>query len=153
MCKLCKRLKFVLKFTDSTRFAFITCSKWIQNDLSFLRWLETGTRFYFGPFIPPFRNLFFFKEHKFSSVQLLSCVRLFATPWIAAWQASLSITNSRSSLKLMSIKSVMPPSHLILCGPLFLLPAIPPIIRVFSNESTSPFWRRSALGVLWKEWC
>ena len=68
--------------------------------------------------------------------QSLSRVRLFATPWIAARQASLSITNSRSSLRLMSIKSVMPPSHLILCHPLLLLPPIPPRIRVFSNEST-----------------
>ena len=73
---------------------------------------------------------------QFSSVQLLSCVRLFATPWIAARQASLSITNSRSSLKFTSIESVMPSSHLILCRPLFLLPPIPPSIRVFSNEST-----------------
>ena len=72
----------------------------------------------------------------FSSVQSLSRVRLFATPWIAARQASLPITNSRSSLKLMSIESVMPSSHLILCHPLFLLPPIPPSIRVFSNEST-----------------
>ena len=71
-----------------------------------------------------------------SSVQLLSRVRLFATPWIAARQASLSITNSRSSLRLMSIKSVMPSSHLILCRPLLLLPPFPPSIRVFSNEST-----------------
>ena len=69
-----------------------------------------------------------------SSVQLLSCVRLFATPWIAACQASLSITNSRSSPKLMSIESVMPSSHLILCCPL-LLPPFLPRIRVFSNES------------------
>ena len=72
----------------------------------------------------------------FSSVQSLSRVRLFATPWIAAGQASLSITNSRSSLKLMCIKSVMPPSHLILCRPFLLLPPIPPSIRVFSNELT-----------------
>ena len=72
----------------------------------------------------------------FSSVQSLSLVRLFATPLIAALQASLSITNSRSSLKLMSIKSVMPSSHLILWRPLLLLPPIPPSIRVFSNEST-----------------
>ena len=67
---------------------------------------------------------------------MLSHVPLFATPWIAARQASLSITNSRSSLRLMSIESVMPSSHLILCRPLFLLPPIPPSIRVFSNEST-----------------
>ena len=70
------------------------------------------------------------------SVQSLSRVRLFATPWITARQASLSITNSRSSLKLTSIKSAMPSSHLILCRPLLLLPPIPPSIRVFPNEST-----------------
>ena len=72
----------------------------------------------------------------FSSVQSLSCVQLFATPWTAARQAFLSITNSRSSLKLMSIESVMPSSHLILCRPLLLLLPIPPSIRVFSNESS-----------------
>ena len=64
----------------------------------------------------------------FSSVQLLSCVRLFATPWIAAHQASLSITKSQSSLKLMSIELVMPSSHLLLCRPLLLLPPIPPML-------------------------
>ena len=74
--------------------------------------------------------------YQFSSVQLLSHVRLFATPWITARQASLSITNSRNLLKLTSIESVMPSSHLILCRPLLLLPKIPPSIRVFSNEST-----------------
>ena len=73
---------------------------------------------------------------QFSSFQSLSRIRLFATPWIAARQASLSITNSRSSLKLTSIESVMSSSHLILCRPLLLLPPIPPSIRVFSNEST-----------------
>ena len=72
----------------------------------------------------------------FSSVQLLSRVQLFATPWIPARQASLSITNLWSSVKLMSIKLVMPSSHLILCHPLLFLPPIPPSIRVFSNEST-----------------
>ena len=71
----------------------------------------------------------------FNSVQSLSRVRLFATPWIAAHQASLSITNSRRLLRLMSIKSVMPSSHLILCRLLLLLPPIPPSIRVFSSES------------------
>ena len=71
-----------------------------------------------------------------SSVQSLSRVRLFATPWIAARQASLSITNSRSSLRFTSIESVMPSSHLILCRPILLLPPIPPSIRVFSSEST-----------------
>ena len=70
------------------------------------------------------------------SVQSLSRVWLFVTPWIAAHQASLSNTNSWSSLKLTSIESVMPSSHLILCRPLLLLPPIPPSIRVFSNKST-----------------
>ena len=79
---------------------------------------------------------FFQRDHQFSSVQLLSRVQLFATPWIAARQASLSITNSQSLLKLMSIKSVMPSSHLILCHPFLLLPPVPPSIRAFSNEST-----------------
>ena len=71
----------------------------------------------------------------FSSVQLLNCVRLFVTPWITARQVSLSITNSRNLLKLMSIKSVRPSNHLILCHPLVLLPSIFPSIRVYSNES------------------
>ena len=70
-----------------------------------------------------------------SSVQLLSHARLFAMPWTAGRQASLFITNSRSLLKLKSIKSVMPSNHLILCHPLLLLPSIPPSTRVFSNES------------------
>ena len=73
---------------------------------------------------------------QFCSVQSLSRVQLFVTPWITAHQASLSITNSRSSLRRTSIESVMPSSHLVLCRPLFLLPPIPPNIRVFSNEST-----------------
>ena len=73
---------------------------------------------------------------QFSSDQLLSHVWPFSTPWNAAHQASLSITNSRSSPKPMSIKSVMPSSHLILCCALLLLPPIPPSIRVFCNEST-----------------
>ena len=72
---------------------------------------------------------------QFSSIQLLSRVRLFATPWTAACQASLSITNSWSLLRLMSVESVMPCNHLILCLPLLLLPSIFPSIRVFSNES------------------
>ena len=72
---------------------------------------------------------------KFSSVQSLSCVRLFATSWTAAHQALLSITNSQNLLKLMSMESVMPSNHLILCCSLFRLPSIFPSIRVFSNES------------------
>ena len=77
---------------------------------------------------------FFFFFNIFSSVQLLSHVRLFATPWTAACQASLSITNSQSLLKLMSIELVMPSSHLIFCHPLLLPPSIFSSIRVFSNE-------------------
>ena len=79
---------------------------------------------------------YYFLLCQFSSVQSLSHVRLFVTPWIAARQASLSITDSQSLLKLMPIELVMPSSHLILCRPLILLPPIPPRIRVFSNEST-----------------
>ena len=81
----------------------------------------------------------------FSSVQLLSRVQLFATPWIAAHQASLSITNSQSLLKLMSIKAVMASNHLILCHPLLLPPSIFPGIRVFLNES--------ALLIRWPKYC
>ena len=84
-------------------------------------------------------------KYFFSSVHSLSCVRLFATPWAAAYQASLSITNSQSLLKLMSIESVMPSSHLILCHALLLLPSIPPSIRVFSNESV--------LRIRWPKYC
>ena len=80
-------------------------------------------------------------EEDFSSVQSLSCVQLFVTPWTVARQASLSITNSQSSLKPMSIELVMSSNHLILCCPLLLLPSIFPSIRVFSNES--------ALHIMW----
>ena len=85
-----------------------------------------------------------FNSVQFNSFQSLSCVRLFVTPWIAARQASLSITNSRSSLRLTSIESVMPSSHLILCRSLLFLPPIPPSIKVFSNEST--------LGMRWPKY-
>ena len=81
----------------------------------------------------------------FSSNQLLSHVRLFATPWTKASQASLSITNSQSLLKLMNIESVMPSTHLILCCPLLLPPSIFPSIRVFSNESV--------LHIKWPKYC
>ena len=78
-----------------------------------------------------------------SSVQSLSCVQLFATPWTAAHQASLSITKSLSLLRLMSIESVMPSNHLILCRALLLSPSIFPSIRVFSNESVRPItWQK-----------
>ena len=82
--------------------------------------------------VPPEKSTDLFQ---FSSVQSLSRVRLFMTPWTEARQASLSITNSRSSLKLTSIKLVMPTNHLILCLPLLLPPSIFPSIRVFSNDS------------------
>ena len=92
----------------------------------------SGNLFYFY-LIPT--TILMYLAHQFSSVQSLSHVRLFTTPWTAARQAFLSITNSRSWFKLMSIESVMPSNHLILCCPLLLLPSIFPNIRVFSNES------------------
>ena len=81
------------------------------------------------------RSSFCHEEHVFGSVQLLSHVQFFVTPWTAAHQASLSITSSQSLLKLVSIKSVMPSNHFILCCPLLLLPSIFPSIRGFSSES------------------
>ena len=84
---------------------------------------------------PPETTTTLFIGYRFSSVQSLSCVQLFATPWIAARQVSLSITKSQSLLKLMYTESVMPSNHLILCCPLLLLPSIFPSIRVFSKES------------------
>ena len=98
-------------------------SNWKENTCIFVFQLSLGQDW-----------CYFIGISSVSSVQSLSRVRLSATPWIAACQASLSITNSRSSLKLTSIESVMPSSHLILCHPLLLLPPIPPSIRVFSNE-------------------
>ena len=92
---------------------------------SFL-WLHTSS---LGSFVT-------FRSVQFSSVQSFSCARLFATPWITACQASRFITNSRSSLRLASIESVMLCSHLIFCRPRLLLPPIPPSIKVFFNEST-----------------
>ena len=97
-------------------------------------------------------------QNWFSSVQPLSRVRLFVTAWIAARQASLSITSSQSSLRFTSIESVMPSSHLILCRPLLLLPPIPPSIRVFPNESTlcmrwPKYWSFSfSIGLTKKCW-
>ena len=95
---------------------------------SFIRWEKSSSISYI------LKN-FLIRRCSVQSVQLLSRVRLFVTPWIAARQASLSITNYRSLLKHMSIELVMPFNHLILCRPLLLCP-IPPSIRVFSNEST-----------------
>ena len=103
-----------------------THSGTVLTDQAFYRITKTQTLFL---------QHFFFECMLLSSVQSLSRVWLFATPWTIALQASLSITNSQSLPKLMSIKSVMPSSHLILCRPLLLLPSIFPSIRVFSNES------------------
>ena len=102
------------------------------------KWLSSGDLMYSMVTIDNSTVLYTWKRVnlRFSSVQSLNRVRLFVTPWIAARQASLSITNSRSSLRLTSIESVMPSSYLILCRPLLLLPPIPPSIRVFSNEAT-----------------
>ena len=98
-----------------------------------------GVSFFLINFTPlPITQVYFLCV-QFSSVQLLSRFRLFATPWIAARQASLSITNSWSSPKLMCIESVMPSSHLILCRPLLLLPPIPPSIRVFPMSQLFPW--------------
>ena len=94
-----------------------------------VRWLVNGTMHFFS--LPSS----FPTSHQFSSVQLLSGVQLFVTPWTTARQASLSITNSLSLLKPMSIESVMPSNRLILCHPVLLLPSIFPSTRVFSNES------------------
>ena len=110
---------------------------WVIKNMNFSIWRFSFIYFSFGSFLLYYYILMWVvKKHELSSLQSLSCVQLFATPWIPARQASLSITNSQSSPKLMSIKSVMPSSHLILCRPLLLLPPIPPSIRVFSNEST-----------------
>ena len=104
------------------------------------RWPETNSSFDLGNFLKFFFSSIYDPgiqrtDYKFNSVQLLSRVWLFVTPWTAACQASLSITNSWSLLKLMPIESVMPSNHLILCHPLLLPPSIFPSIRVFSDES------------------
>ena len=98
----------------------------------------------YGSFIPVFFPKEIFILFSTSSVQSLSHVQLFATPWTVACQASLSFTSSQSLFKLMSIKSVMPFSHLILCRSLLLPPPIPPSIRVFSNESV--------LHIMWSKY-
>ena len=120
-----KTMAIELPYTEETRTERVTCTP------VFITALFTIARTWKQPRCPWAQwNI------QFSSVHLLSHVRLFATPWIAACQAFLSITYSRSSLKLTFIESVMPSSHLILCCPLLLLPPIPPSIRVFSIEST-----------------
>ena len=126
--KLCKILSHLLnkaeKWTNILFYEIIKC----KNKFF---WLTIINKNLLIPCIP------FNQDFQFGSVQLLSRVRLFATPWIAARQASLSITNSRSSLRLASIESVMPSSHLILGRPLLLLPPIPPSISLFQWVSSS----------------
>ena len=127
-----------LVYEFSTRF-WMTCHVHILTYCSLKECLcfwdqELGIWCFFNFFLSCPKHLI--QSDQIRSDQSLSHVRLFATPWITACQASLSITNSRSSPRLTSIESVMPSSHLILCRPLLLLPPIPPSIRVFSNEST-----------------
>ena len=105
---------------------------WVIEMLNYDRQSGSDTIIFLNKYIQP--NIIR-SSVQFSSVQLLSHVRLFATPWLVECQASLSITNSRSLLRLMSNESMMPSNHLILCHPLLLLPPIPPSIGVFSNES------------------
>ena len=120
-------------------------SSWVGK----IPWEGNGTSFQYSCLENPMdRGAWWATVHQFSSVQSLSQVRLFETPWIAARQASLSITNSRRPPKPMSIESVMPSNYLILWRPLLLLPSIFPSIRVFSNESALPirwpkYWRFS----------
>ena len=99
-----------------------------------------------------FRKMVMMILYQFSSVQSLSRVRLFATPWIAAFQASLSITISRSSLRLTSIESMMPSSHLILCSPLLLLPPIPPSISLFQWVNSSQPYMTTGKTIALPRW-
>ena len=122
-------LAFFCLFLDILIFLSCLDNLKIWMRCNFLLWLIIGLLF-------SIIILFWYSFSSVSSVQSLSCVRLFATPWIAARQASLSITNSWSLLKLVSIELMMPSNHFILRRPLLLLPPIPPSIRVFSNEST-----------------
>ena len=130
------------RFRLESSFSLISKKPWSINYIEFIPSWTSAVAFWFLCYLSITDGLLqsvMIKNttgSQFSSVQSLSRVRLFATPWIAARQASLSITNSWSSLRLMSIESVMPSSHLILCRSLLLLPPIPPSIRVFSNEST-----------------
>ena len=110
--------------------------EYLINWLTLMRWAERVRQLFS---LMEFENA----NLRISSVQSLSCVQLFGTPWTAARQASLFITNSRSLPKLMSIESLMPSNHLILCCPLLLLPSIFPNIRVFSNESCLIRWPKN----------
>ena len=132
---------------SSLKFIFSKFFPWYTYFFSIIAFIILSYQVAFISYLPIFVlqslifckwNIFFFCQFEdilFSSVQSLSCVQLFGTPWTAACQASLSITNSWSLLKLISVESVIPSNHLILCRPLLLLPSIFPSIRVFSKES------------------
>ena len=132
--EVCRTVKFMMVFRDwgweEIR------SYWLMSILSLGWWKSSGDRSGDGYTTLWMCLMSLNCDIQLSSVQSLSRVQLSATPWIVAHQASLSMTNSWSSLRLTSIESVMPSSHLILCRPLLLLPLLPPSIRVFSNEST-----------------
>ena len=134
--ELCIQMLISFLFSYAFHFSFFTAICKASSDFlshfAFLHFFSMGM-----VLIPVSCTMSWTSVHS-SSVQSLSRVQLFATPWIAAHQASMSITNSRSSLRLTSIESVMPSSHPILWRSLLLLPSIPPSIRVFSNESALP---------------
>ena len=134
ICPVCDKKIASIKFFCCCFFVFFYLSAFLLWCASYSFIFFLTVCIYVGIYWCPLS--FLVLQVQFSSVQLLSHVRLFATLWITARQASLSITISWSSLKLTSIELVMPSSHLILCRPLLLLPPIPPSIRVFSNEST-----------------
>ena len=113
--------------TTGTKWMFCVYMSTKMSSRSSIRWASWGG--------PSFLKHFLNASYSFSSVQSLSCVRLFVTPWTAGHQASLSINNTRSRPKHMTIEWMMPSSHLILCHTLLLLPSIFPSIKVFSNES------------------
>ena len=119
-------------WSQIVRHDWATELNWTERNF---KWKQFKFLFYFILLIEAIERDSISNYNQFSSPQSLSCVRLFATPWIAAHQASLSITNSQSSLRLAFIELVMPSIHLILGRPLLLLPPITPSIRVFSNES------------------
>ena len=130
-------IEYIFNWSQSVfkQYHTISCIVWEAYNNVFFFTLSGFCAIFSDTFYPmcvvkPTKHCHYFC-YQFSSVQLLSRVQLFATPWITARQASLSITNSRNSPRLTSIESVMPSSHLILCRPLLLLPPIPPSIRVF----------------------
>ena len=127
--------KNLFQFSSSVNFVFICTTVLTQRIPQLLMKLFALTARRLNSNLKSTSSYYVRPDVQFSSVQLLSCVQRFGTPWTAARQTSLSITNSRSLLKLMSIESAMPSNHLILCCPLLLLPSVFPSIRIFSNES------------------